>query len=65
MGTQNRDEPVFEPGTRVEVLNRFEGNWCRSFEVAHRDQEGYQVRRLSDGHVLPEVFPPDGVRAAR
>jgi hypothetical protein len=65
VGSQDRDDLVFEPGTRIEVFNRFDGGWSRAFEVAGRHDEGYQVRRMSDGHVLPEVFPPEGVRAER
>ena len=47
------------------MFNRFDGGWARAFEVAGRRRDGYQVRRMSDGHVLPDVFPPEGVRAER
>jgi hypothetical protein len=55
---------LLKEGTRVEVWNRFHHDWSRQFEVAERTDDGYQLRRLSDGQVLPEVFPPDGVRPA-
>jgi len=49
-------------GTRVDVRNRFVGSWSRGFEVAERRGDGYRVRRLSDGSVLPDVFAEDDVR---
>jgi hypothetical protein len=50
-------------GAPVEVRSSFEGNWCAGFEIAEvvvgRDGvEGFRVRRLSDGALLPAVFPP-------
>lgn len=50
---------------RVRVRNRFDGAWCAGFEVAGvvAGDEGrppsYQLRRLSDGTVLPAQFPED------
>lgn len=49
-------------GTRVDVRNRFVGSWSRGFEVAEHEGDGYRVRRLSDGSVLPDVFPEDDIR---
>jgi hypothetical protein len=54
-----------EPGTAVEVRNRFEQRWVRGFEIAEVTDEGYCVRRLSDGSVLPLTFSADDVRPAR
>ncbi len=54
-----------EPGTRVEVLNSFEGRWRRGFTVEALGTEGYVLRRQSDGTVLPKEFPPDQVRKER
>jgi hypothetical protein len=51
------------PGTPVEVLNRFEQRWARGFEVADAAVAGYRVRRVSDGAVLPVVFPAASIRA--
>jgi len=50
-------------GTRVEIVNRFEQDWSRGFEVSEVVADGYRIRRLSDGAVLPAVFPGDDVRA--
>ena len=63
MGIDDAHEAgLIEEGTRVEVWNRFHRDWSRQFEVAHHTSEGYQLRRLSDGQVLPETFPREGVR---
>jgi hypothetical protein len=53
------------PGTKVDVRNRFQGTWVRGFEVAELTEEGYRIRRLSDGSVLGELFRRDDVRRER
>lgn len=53
------------PGTPVDVRNRFVGAWSHGFEIAERVGRGYRVRRLSDGTVLPDVFPDDDIRPER
>ena len=56
----------FTPGTRVEVRTHFDRSWARGFEVAEADDaRAYQVRRLSDGAVLPKVIDADDVRRER
>ncbi len=58
------------PGTRVEVRSRFESKWTRGFEVADRVETGrdghgepmYQVRRRSDGSILPVPFSEADLR---
>jgi hypothetical protein len=50
------------PGSRVEVRNRFTGSWSRGFEVVGTVEGGYQIRRLSDGSVLPTAFPSEDIR---
>jgi hypothetical protein len=50
-------------GALVEIRSSFDGNWCAGFEIAEvivgrEGVEGFRVRRLSDGAVLPVVFPP-------
>jgi hypothetical protein len=56
------------PGTRVEVRSGYGTSWARGFEVAEIDHQGdsgreqYVVRRVSDGHVLPEAFEPEALR---
>ena len=50
-------------GTRVQVRNQFDGSWCSGFEVCGVRKGGrYQLRRLSDGSVLPVGFAADDVR---
>lgn len=54
------------PGTRVEVRNRFDGSWATGFELAEPiEDDGWHVRRLSDGSVLPRPFPNEAVRRER
>ena len=50
------------PGARVEVRNRFDGSWSAGFAVEAATVAGCQVRRLSDGSLLPLVFPHHEVR---
>jgi hypothetical protein len=55
-------EEYLKPGTRVEVRGRFDGAWSRGFEVAEVLPDGYRLKRLSDGAVLPVDFEVDDVR---
>jgi hypothetical protein len=56
----------FSPGTRVEVRTSFDRSWARGFEVADADDaRAYQVRRLSDGEVLPVPINANDVRRER
>ena len=50
------------PGTRVEVLSGYGTSWARGFEVANVEEGEYRVRRVSDGHVLPETFDAGALR---
>lgn len=52
-------------GVEVELRSRFEDRWTHGFAVAVRGDAAYQVRRLSDGHVLPAWFPAQMLRARR
>jgi hypothetical protein len=54
-----------EPGTAVEVRNRFEQRWARGFEIVEMVDDGYRVRRLSDGSVLPVTIAAEDVRPER
>jgi hypothetical protein len=52
--------------TRVAVRCSFEGTWSPGFEIAEivlapDGLAGYRLRRLSDGTVLPVVFPAEDV----
>ena len=57
-----RADERLEPGTKVEVRRRFDQHWSRGFEVAETVDDGYKVKRLSDGSILPVVFDEDEVR---
>jgi hypothetical protein len=48
----------------VEVRSGYGTSWARGFEVADVDSDcgQYLVRRVSDGHVLPETFEPEALR---
>ncbi len=59
------DTARFEPGTRVEVLQRFDARWARGFEVVSVVDGGYRVKRTSDSAELPAVFPASEVRRER
>lgn len=52
-------------GAAVEVRNRFEDRWTHGFSVAVVGPDAYQLRRLSDGTVLPAWFPASMVRPDR
>ena len=61
--------PTLDVGTKVCVRNRFLGDWTTGFRVAEVFRDGYRIRRLSDGHVFPDVFasnrcPPGTTSAA-
>lgn len=56
---------TLDPGTRVEVRTTFDLSWARGFEVLTSCDEGYTLRRMSDGSPLPATFPPDSVRRER
>jgi hypothetical protein len=49
-------------GTTVEVRSRFDRRWARGFSIAAVARDAYQLRRLSDGSVLPAWFPHDEIR---
>ncbi len=59
-----------KPGTHVEVRSRFESRWSRGFEIVHCDDDAhgdrrYQVRRRSDGSILPVLFDANDLREER
>ena len=55
----------FGVGTKVQVRTGFDRAWASGFEVAEEDDEGYVVRRLSDGRTLPHRFARADVRRDR
>jgi hypothetical protein len=56
---------TFSPGDKVEVRRRFDAQWARGFEIVESTDNGYRVRRVSDGEVLPVEFGEEDVRSAR
>lgn len=58
-----RRQVPFVEGTPVEVRSRFDARWLRGFAVAVVGPDAYQLRRLSDGAVLPAWFPATEIRA--
>jgi hypothetical protein len=56
---------TLRPGDKVEVRRRFDAQWARGFEIVETTGNGYRVRRVSDGEVLPVEFSEEDVRAAR
>ena len=55
------DIPI-DAGTTVEVRSRFDQRWTTGFTVADVADEGYRLRRQSDGTVLPAWFPREQLR---
>ncbi len=55
-------EERMKPGSRVEVRSRFDQSWSRGFEIAAVVEGGYEIKRLSDGEILPTTFDDDDVR---
>jgi hypothetical protein len=59
------EHTLLSVGTSVEVRDRFCAAWARGFEVAAVTRQGYELRRRSDGQVLPVEFALDDVRCSR
>ena len=53
---------LIEVGTPVMVRTRYLGSWAAGFEVAGLLDDGYRIRRLSDGSVLSHVLAFEDVR---
>lgn len=62
--TPDRDT-LLAAGTHVEVRSRFDASWSPGFEVIDRADDGYRIRRLSDGSELPTRFEADDLRPAK
>jgi hypothetical protein len=63
--TNGAPAPRLDVGTRIYVRDRYLGRWCGGFEVAEVLDDGYRIRRTSDGHDFPDVFPFDDVHVER
>ena len=62
--TETFDREYLVPGARVEIRNRYLGTWCRGFCVVAIMDDGYLIRRVSDGVVLPTCFSATDIRSA-
>ena len=51
-------------GDRVEVHTRYNDSWTAGFEIAEIIPEGYRVRRVSDGTLLPGTTSAADLRSA-
>jgi len=58
---RNQDLPL---GTTVMVRTRYLGTWTHGFEIAELLDEGYRLRRLSDGSLLGDAIAFDDVQKA-
>lgn len=67
MSTQMLD--ALQTGDAIEVRCHFTSSWASGFEVdgvfVEAGEVCYRIRRASDGHVLPAVFPAGQVRDRR
>ena len=63
--TEEQPRRSLRVGSRVEVRNRFDGSWSSGFEVSGLVDDGYRIRRRSDGSELPAEFDADDVRRER
>ena len=66
--TIERGAPTAAPmaiGAEVELRSRFDDRWTHGFAIAMQGDAAYQLRRLSDGHVLPAWFPAQMLRPRR
>jgi hypothetical protein len=59
------DRNPLREGTRVEVRTGFDRSWVNGFTIEAVLEQGYRVRRRSDGEVLPATFGADDVRRER
>jgi len=50
-------------GEHVEVYSAFEQNWSTGFEIAEVQEDGFAVRRTSDGALLPHTTSPRDLRS--
>jgi len=62
MNGLSTDERSLGYGATVEVLVGYETHWAREFEVVAVDDDGYRLRRRSDGEILPVAFGDHEIR---
>jgi hypothetical protein len=51
-------------GQEVEVHTTFDNSWSPGFEIAEVTDQGYRVRRTSDGTMLPGITGTSDLRPA-
>lgn len=56
------DQVTLAIGMRVDVRNRFDNTWTPGFEIEALGVENCQVRRSSDGTLLPVWFSSEDIR---
>ena len=56
--------PRLRPGDPVEVYSAFNRSWVAGFTIADVVPGGFQVRRHSDGGLLPAPTSPADLRPA-
>jgi len=49
-------------GQKVEVHTSFDDTWAPGFEIAEVTDQGYRVRRASDGALLPNITGESDLR---
>jgi hypothetical protein len=59
---EGQEDEVMREGQAVEVHTRFDDSWSEGFEIAEVTSDGFRVRRLSDGSVLPGLTSASDVR---
>jgi hypothetical protein len=59
------DQVRLSPGAPVEVRVAYHGSWSCGFEIESVRQDGYVLRRQSDGATLPKRFPRSELRPKR
>jgi hypothetical protein len=52
-------------GLHVEVRDRYQGTWSRGFEISAIEDNGYRIKRISDGAILPGTFSTEEIRPSR
>ena len=57
--------PRSRRGPRSTCATAIQGTWVRGFEIAEITDDGYRIRRMSDGSILGELFSRDDVRRER
>ena len=60
--TESASTAELARGTAVEVRTHYLGTWSRGFEITSIDGDRAQLRRRSDGVLLPVTIPVERLR---